>query len=58
MTTLLLTLFLMLLAFVCLALGQLFGRKGLRRGCGGGEAEGAKGSCTCSGDRTRPGRCR
>ena len=58
MTTLLLTLLLMLLACVCLGLGQLFGRKGLRRGCGGGEADDSKGSCSCSGDRTRPGRCR
>ena len=55
MTLILVVLLLFLLAFVCMALGVIMGRRGLRGGCGSGSVP-AKGDCNksecrCSGGR-------
>ncbi|MHB8121634.1 MAG: (Na+)-NQR maturation NqrM [Desulfuromonadaceae bacterium] len=53
MTLTLAVLLLFLLAFVCMALGVIMGRKGLRGGCGSVPAKGDcnKSECHCSGSR-------
>lgn len=50
-------LLLFLLAFVCMALGVIMGRRGLRGGCGSDQVKGdcKKNECHCSGGRA--GKC-